>query len=162
MIKRTILSALTLLAATAPSFAGETKTEGRLVAEITFASIDEAGKGYVDMGDMERFRSSVFAGMDADDSGKVNYEEFQTWDPGFREVAVNKGKPEAYTTATKIVFSFWDRNGDGALTESEMRYATFSDFERADIDGNSVLSEAEFLNGFGIVVAFRASIRPDY
>lgn len=150
-----------LVALCGPVLAGEPDTPGRIVAETTFASIDANDKGYIHLGDMEQFRASVFAGMDFDDSGTVTYDEFASWDPGFGFVAADAGSPEAYTTATRIVFSFWDRDGDDALTESEMRFAVNSDFRRADINDDATLTEDEFLRGFGIIVAFRAAIRPD-
>ena len=136
-------------------------TEGRTVAETIFASIDTAGRGMAHMGDIEQFRTSVFAGMDRDDNGKVPYAEFAEWDPGFAYVATEAGRSDAYTTASKIVFAFWDRNGDGDLTDSEMRFAMTADFRRADLDDDGLLTRDEFIGGFPIIVAMRAAIRPD-
>ena len=160
MKSKTILFAA-LVAAATPMLAQTDKTEGRLTAELTFASIDEAGKGFIDMGDMERFRESVFLGMDYDDDAAVTYPEFAAWDPGFFHIAAQDNKLDAMTTATKIVFSFWDRDGDGTITQSEMRFAVAADFRRADIDDDATLTEAEFINGFAIIVAMRAALRPD-
>lgn len=144
-----------------PAIADDTKTAGQRLAEATFASIDDEGKGYIHLGDMERFRSDVFDGMDYDGDLKLTYAEFAAWDPGFAQIAAGQGNPDAFTTATKIVFSFWDRNGDLVLNEAEMRFAVNADFRRADIDDDAVLTEAEFLQSFGIIVAMRAAIRPD-
>lgn len=135
--------------------------EGRYVGETLFTSIDLSGTGHVHMGDLETFRASVFAGMDYDDNGSVTYEEFSAWDPGFADVADKIGRKDAFTTATRIVFAFWDRNGDKALSTREMRLAMSADFRRADIDDDALLSKAEFINGFPIMVAMRAAIRPD-
>ena len=63
--------------------------------------------------------------------------------------------------AAASIFAFWDRNGDGERTRSEMRHAVTSDFRRAELDAAAVLSQAEFLNGFSIIVALRAAIRPN-
>lgn len=137
------------------------KPAGRLTAELTFSSIDTAEKGFIHQGDLEEFRSVVFSSMDYDDSSKLTYQEFSAWDPGFSSIAEEEGKSEAYTTATKIVFAFWDRNGDGEITEAEMRFAMNADFRRADLDDNGVLSQTEFIQGFAVIVAMRAAIRPD-
>lgn len=151
------------LAALSPvmAMAQDSGTEGRVVGETIFATMDSARRGTIHMGDVERFRASVFAGMDADEDGQVTYAEFASWDPGFAAVARRAGRSEAYTTASKIVFAFWDRNGDGAMTEREMRFAMTSDFRRADLDDDALLTRDEFIAGFPIMVAMRAAIRPD-
>ena len=134
---------------------------GRKVGETIFATIDTNGRGWIHAGDLEQFRALVFVGMDADDNQAVNFNEFSSWDPGFAYVAEQMGRSDAYLTASKIVFSFWDRNGNDALTESEMRFAMTSDFRRADVDDDSLLTQEEFLQGFPIMVAMRAALRPD-
>lgn len=144
-----------------PMAAASEKHAGRLTAELTFDSIDTADKGFIHQGDLEEFRSSVFSSMDYDDSSKLTYQEFAAWDPGFSSIAEEEGKSEAYTTATKIVFAFWDRNGDGEISEAEMRFAMNADFRRADLDDNGILSQTEFIQGFAVIVAMRAAIRPD-
>ncbi|MCR9136361.1 MAG: signal transduction protein [Alphaproteobacteria bacterium] len=143
------------------ALADDQKTDGRLTSELTFSAIDRHDNGYIHQGDLEAFRSDVFASMDYDDDKRVTYEEFAAWDPGFSALADEKGKSDAYVTATKIVFAFWDRDRDGEITESEMRHAMNADFRRADIDDDAVLTEDEFLNGFIIIVAIKAAIRPD-
>ena len=166
MKPRTVSSALAALIISVPltthaQDANDLGVEGRYVGETIFESMDAAGRGKVHMGEIEQFRESVFAGMDYDGNGKVTYEEFASWDPGFVFVAEDLGRKEAYTTASKIVFAFWDRNGNGALTEREMRFAMTSDFRRADLDDDALLTKEEFINGFPIMVAMRAAIRPD-
>lgn len=155
------LAASITLAASPPTLAQEATNEGRLTAELTFSSIDTASKGFIHQGDLEIFRSDVFASMDSNDDKKLSYEEFSLWDPGFSSIAESKGIADAYTTATKIVFAVWDRNGDGEMTTAEMRFAMNADFRRADLNDDAVLSENEFLQGFLIIVAARAAIRPD-
>ena len=135
--------------------------EGREVAETIFQSMDTTNRGKIHMGDIETFRESVFAGMDFDSNGKVTYDEFAPWDPGFLQVAQDVNRSEAYTTASKIVFAFWDRNANGELTDREMRFAMSSDFRRADLDDDGLLTQSEIIGGFPIIVAMRAAIRPD-
>lgn len=135
--------------------------EGRAVGETIFSSIDTSTRGMIHLGDLEEFRASVFAGMDFNDNGNVTYEEFSVWDPGFAPIAENVGRGDAYTTASKIVFAFWDLNGDGDLTQREMRLAMNADFRRADLSNDGLLTQDEFIGGFPIMVAMRAAIRPD-
>lgn len=155
------VSMLALAVLTMSSLADQTKTEGRETAELTFASIDRSQTGFIHQGDLEAFRSDVFASMDADENGKLTYAEFSAWDPGFSAIAARENKADAFITATKIIFSIWDRNADGHITEAEMRFAMTSDFRRADVNDDAILSEDEFLNNFAIIVAMRAAIRPD-
>lgn len=141
--------------------AEEAGLEGRKVGETIFATMDPTGRGWIHQGDLEQFRALVFTGMDSDDDKKVPYAEFAAWDPGFAYVANDMKRGEAYTTASKIVFAFWDRNGDGEMTEAEMRLAMSADFRRADLDDDGTLSQQEFLQGFPIMLAMRAALRPD-
>ncbi|MBO6638271.1 MAG: hypothetical protein JJ920_13980 [Roseitalea sp.] len=153
--------ALLLFSAVVPAAAEQENTMGRDVAVVSFNAIDEDGKGYVHMGDMEKFRQGVFEGMDYDNDGRVDFAEFSAWDIGFEEAAVDEGKPEAIVTARRILFAMWDRNGDGKLTQSEHRFALSMDFRRADINGDSVLDEDEYLIGYSVNLVMRAAIRPD-
>lgn len=145
----------------APSMANQIKTEGRQTAELTFAAIDRNENGFIHQGDLEAFRSDVFASMDTDENGELNYEEFSAWDPGFSAIAAKENKTDAYITATKIIFSVWDRNANDKISEPEMRFAMGADFRRADINDDALLSEDEFLHNFTIIVAMRAALRPD-
>ncbi len=152
---------LGLLASGQMAAAEEVGLEGRKVGETIFATMDPTGRGWIHAGDLEQFRTLVFDSMDTDENLKVTYAEFAAWDPGFAYVAEAKGRSDAYTTASKIVFAFWDRNGNGELTEPEMRLAMTADFRRADLDDDALLSQDEFLMGFPIMLAMRAALRPD-
>ncbi|MCR9120948.1 MAG: hypothetical protein NXH91_01580 [Phyllobacteriaceae bacterium] len=153
--------ALAIVVAATPALAEQASTFGREVAVVAFRAIDEDGKGHVHMGHMEQFRQGVFAGMDYDNDGRVDFEEFSARDIGFEEAAVEEGRPEAVVTARRILFAMWDRNGDGRLTQSEHRFALSQDFRRADIDDNSVLDQDEYLIGYSVNLVMRAAIRPD-
>jgi hypothetical protein len=135
--------------------------EGKVAAETILASMDTANRGMIDLGNLEVFRASAFAGMDQNDDKKVPYAEFSAWDPGFVTVAEQEGRKDAYTTASKIIFSFWDRDANGELTDQEMQRAMALDFQHADLNDDAMLTKEEFMNGFPIIVAMRAAIRPD-
>jgi hypothetical protein len=155
------LAPFTIMAQSNDTVNAELGIEGRAVGETIFNSMDANGRGTIHMGDIEEYRASVFSGMDYDTNGKVTYTEFSSWDPGFARVAEAEGRSDAYTTASKIIFAFWDRNGDGDLTQPEMRRALSSDVRRADLDNDGLLTRMEFIQEFPLMVAMRAAIRSD-
>ncbi|MCP4303522.1 MAG: signal transduction protein [bacterium] len=161
-MKTGILSLLigALVVVGAPAI-GEEKPEGRRLAELTFEMVDEQGKGSVNLGDVEAYRDLVFVSMDADDDGKITLDEFLAWDIGFEQIAEGTDKVVAHDTALKVVFAFWDRNGDGSISKSEHQRAIAADFQRADLNDDAVLTEDEFLGGFAILVAIRAALKPE-
>lgn len=161
MNKRTLSALAALCCIAVPAKADENRTMGQAASKLVFASIDTQGKGYAHMGDLEQFRQSVFVSTDADNDGRITYAEFEAWNPGFDDVALAEGRPEAITTAKRIIFSLWDRNADNILSQSEHRFSVMSDFQRADSDDDGTLTENEFLAGFSMIVALRAAIRPD-
>lgn len=157
----TLITAASLALCAATAMADETRnTEGRKLAQLSFASVDLDGKGYVHQGDMEIFRDKIFVSMDYDDDGKLTRDEFLAWDIGFEDIAEGDQKL-AYLTAMKVVYAFWDRNGDGELTQSEHRRALAADFARADLNDNSVLEEQEYLRGLTVFIAARAALKPN-
>ncbi|WP_224816956.1 EF-hand domain-containing protein [Hasllibacter sp. MH4015] len=157
----TMTSACILLALSGPALTQEAGSEGREVGQTVFATIDASNRGAIHAGELEDFRDAVFASMDTNGDRRVPFEEFVAWDPGFARVAEEAGRLDQYTTAARIVFAFWDRDGSGEMTEQEMRFAMVQDFRRADLDDDTLLTEDEFLQGFPIMVAMRAAIRPD-
>lgn len=162
MFKSSIPLALpfALLAAVAsPTFAEEAN-EGKRLAELAFSQLDTADRGFIDQGEFSNFGGDVFVSMDGDESGKLSLLEFLSWDYGMLPVAQEAGREAAYETALRVVFAFWDRNGDGEINRTEHRQSLNFDFQRADVDGNALLSQAEFLGGFSVMVALRSAINP--
>ncbi|WP_162651270.1 signal transduction protein [Lentilitoribacter sp. Alg239-R112] len=133
-------------------------TDGKQLAIATFKSIDENERGYIDMGEYNAFGDNIFISMDADDNGKVDVDEFLFWDFGWQPLAEERGSKAALETAMRIVHAFWDRNGDGQLTRSEQRSSSLYDFQRADLNSDAVLTQAEFLSGFTVMKAIRAAV----
>ena len=54
-----------------------------------------------------------------------------------------------------------DTNGDGEISKTEHRQSMSFDFQRADVDGDAVLTKAEFLGGLPVMVALRSAIDPN-
>ncbi len=156
--------ALAVTAATltaAPPSMAEQQSKGRALAELSFESVDRHGKGYLDQGDMEAARKDIFVSMDSDESGNLEPAEFLQWGYGFENIAQDQNKLLAYRTALKVVYRFWDRNGDGKITPTEHRQAVIRDFDRADLNNNAVLEKDEFVSGFSVLVAIRAALKPE-
>ena len=65
--------------------------EGKELAELVFESIDQAGRGYVDMGEFTNFGGDVFYSMDQDEDGKVTLDEFMAWSFGASVIAEEEG-----------------------------------------------------------------------
>jgi len=156
---RTMVTVAFMLVFIAPAAAQE-KPEGRRLAELSFDTVDRQSRGFVHYGDMEAARSDIFASIDGDDSEELSLSEFLEWDFGFQNVAEDTNRQHAYRTALKVVFSFWDRDGDGSITQAEHRRALVTDYQRADLNDNFVLEKEEFLSGFSVLVAIRAALKP--
>ena len=156
---KTLALAFAALMIVTPAISQE-KTEGRMLAELAFDSVDTAGRNFIDMGEFSEFGMSVFAGMDYDDNEKLTLKEFLSWDIGMKPIAEQAGREEAYETALRVVFAFWDRNGDNLISKTEQRQSMSSDFQRADTDNNAVLTKEEFTTGYSVIVAMRAAINP--
>ncbi len=159
-MKRKLISIALMAALIAPAVAQD-KPEGRELAELSFDSVDRLGKGYLHQGDMEAARLEIFTSVDSDESGSIELPEFLGWDYGFQNIAESNNRELAYRTALKVVFSFWDRNGDGKITQAEHRKALSVDFDRADVNDNAILEKEEFVSGFSVLVAIRAALKPE-
>ena len=143
-----------------PAIANAQTSEGRDLAKLAFKSVDQAERGYIDQGEYTSFGGDVFVSMDYDGNSKLSLGEFLSWGFGMEQIAEEKGRGDAYETGMRVVFAFWDRNGDNQITKTEFRQSIAADFRRADFDNNAVLTEEEFLLGFSINIAARAAINP--
>ncbi|WP_050761430.1 hypothetical protein [Jannaschia sp. CCS1] len=142
----------------APAFAQE--GEGRRLSELAFQSLDRAQRGFVDQGEFVSFGSDVFFSIDNDADGAMTLAEFMDWGFGMEQVAEAADRTNAYETALRVVFAFWDLNGDGSISQTEHRQSLMTDFRRADFDHDALLTEEEFLHGFSLLIAVRAAIDP--
>ena len=98
--------------------------------------------------------------MDTDEDGVLSLGEFMSWDYGMLPIAQEAGREDAYDTALRVVFAFWDRDGDGVISRTEHRQSLMADFQRADTDNDALMTRDEFTSGFSIMVALRAAINP--
>ncbi|MDX8350038.1 signal transduction protein [Cognatiyoonia sp. IB215446] len=156
------LLTFSLIAATlwsVPATAQE-ETDGRRLAQMAFASLDEANRGFIDQGEFSNFGGDVFVSMDTDGDNNLSLPEFLSWDYGMAPLAAEAGREDAYETALRVVHAFWDRNGDGVISRTEHRQSLNFDFQRADTDNDALLTEDEFTGGFSVMVALRAAINP--
>lgn len=159
-MKHLALAALATAIGVTPAFP-QSMPEGHRLAELTFESVDQAGRGFIDQGNMEALRADIFISQDSDENGRISESEMLGWDFGFSNIAEEEDKVLAYRTALRVVFSFWDRNGDGEISETEHRQAVVADFQRADLNNDAVLTEDEFVQGFSVLVAIRAALKPE-
>lgn len=155
---RLIAAALSLACVTAAS--AQEASPGRDLAITAFKSLDQGGRGYLDMGQVSNFGGDVFISMDADESGAVNLDEFMVWDIGMRQFAEERDAVPAFEAALRVVHAVWDRDGDGEITRPEHRQAVLFDFQRADTNNDAILDQDEFLGGFLINIAVRAALAP--
>ncbi len=136
----------------------EAPTPGRELAELVYGSIEDNPMGTADMGEFVNFGRDIFVSMDYDESGTIAFGEFTEWDFGFNFIAEDEGQQRAYEAAQRILFSFWDRDASGEISENEYHQSMVSDFSRADTDNDAFLTRDEFLSGYIINVAYRAAI----
>ncbi len=151
---------IVIAALAAPTTSLAQETEGQRLANLAFTSLDIAGRGFVDAGEFSNFGGDVFFSMDYDENNKLSLGEFLGWDYGMLPLAQDADREDAYYTALRVVFAFWDRNGDGVVSKTEHRQSLNADFLRADTNNNAILSQGEFTSGFSVMVALRAAINP--
>lgn len=154
-------SKLILAAALAlPTLAAAQEGEGRKLAVAAFENIAGSDRGWIDQGGFTNFGGDAFAAMDYDQDLKLSLSEFLVFDTGMRAVAEEAGRLDNHDTAMRIVFAFWDRDGDGLVSKSEHTRSLSYDFQRADVNSDARLNLEEFTSGFTLMVALRAAINP--
>lgn len=154
-----VCSCAAMLSAATPIFAQEA-SEGRRIAEAAFTNLAGSDRGWIDQGTFTNFGGDAFAAMDYDQDLKLTLGEFLVFDTGMRAVAEDAGRLDNHDTAMRIVFAFWDRDGDGLVSKSEHTRSLSYDFQRADANSDARLELEEFTSGFTLMVALRAAINP--
>ncbi len=119
--------------------------QDRLAGEIataliaSFAVFDANGDGAADTAEVIAGAKSVFTALDADGSGAADAAEFQLFSMGLATLAETKSQKAAYQIQRTVIFTRWDTNVDGQLTEQEVTLALVSELFTAA--GASVSSE---------------------
>lgn len=128
---------------------------GLALAEAVATEVDVNGNGSAELREVLDYSREAFVAVDADGSGDVTFAEFETDIFGFRDLAEFRGRLQAYQTANRIAFDLFDRDNSGAVSLEEHELALANSVFYADLDGDSVLSRDEFLNGFIYFVVLR-------
>lgn len=158
-MKKLLTASMALMISIAPAIAqSEGTTPGKELAETVFSSIESNPNGMLDMGEFVNFGRSMFISMDSNDDANIEFEEFTSFDFGFDSIAEDSDKKRAYETAQKILFAFWDRDGNKKISNREYHTSMISDFRRADINNDAFLSKEEFLRGYVVNIAYRAAL----
>ena len=159
MNTRTLVLAAFAMTVAAPVFAQD--TPGKALAEATFKQIDANADGAIPIDELQTFRGQVIVSMDADSDGSITLPEFQGWDFGFVNIAEEADKLEGFETSQKVIFDLWDRDNDQKISSDEMAAAMDRDLAYADLSGDGSLDANEFIMGFGVMIAYRAALKPE-
>lgn len=158
-MKKLIVASIALMISIVPTIAqSEETTPGKKLAETVFNSVENNPNGLLDMGEFVNFGRSMFVSMDSNDDAAIEFEEFTSFDFGFDSIAEDSEQKRAYETAQKILFAFWDRDGNKKISNREYHTSMVSDFRRADINSDAFLSKEEFLRGYIVNIAYRAAL----
>ena len=132
--------------------------QGRAVGEQIAAAIDADRDGLIAKVELRAFSARVFASIDVDADGSLTLPELRGWREGLLDLAVFRGRTEAFETGTAILFDLFDRNADGRVDAAEHdRLVTRSALE-ADMDSDGRLTRREFLDRFVVSIAMRNAL----
>lgn len=152
------ISIIALSLLTTPSYA---ENEARKLAKLDYISIDRNHDGKVTLAEFQEQASNVFYSMDGNQNDYVSYQEFREWGFGMTNIAENIGKEQAFDTARKVLFDFWDTSYDWQLTQEEKNQGITEDFNRSDRNSDGFLSEEEYLRYSIINIVHRAALKPE-
>ncbi len=99
--------------------------QDRLAEEImaaraeSFKVFDTDASGKADVKEVVAGAKSIFAALDADGNGGASLEEFQVISMGFEPLAESNSQKAAYGAARAAIFTRWDLNADGQISEAE-------------------------------------------
>lgn len=152
-MKLRLLAALAILALPAEGLAWE---NGRELTEVIFSSVDTTGNGTLDFAEVTQLTQSIALSADTDANERLSLEEFMAWDFGFAYLARSEGRAADMALVKRVMFAVTDLDASKDIDARELRIGTRRDFDRADFDGNGVLSEDEFEQGWTPIVMLRA------
>lgn len=150
-----LLLALTVAALLYPAVA-TAQQSGKKLSQVTFASADESRDGVLSFDEVTGMSQNIRLSMDTNDDGEIVREEFMEWDFGYSYLAQQDDNSEAYVAVKRVLFALSDLDGNGMISAKEERVNTFLRFNRADLNGDKALSEAEFLSAWMPLVILKA------
>ncbi len=130
---------------------------GKELSQITFTGADQNNDGVLSFEEVAKTGANIFVSMDTNDDRSVSQAEFNEWDWGYFYLAEKKGETERYSAVKRILFALRDLNSDKRIDQSEMRIGSFTDFSRADLNHDRILSELEFLNAWTPILVLKSA-----
>lgn len=129
---------------------------GEELSQVIFGSVDSSGNGLLDFGEIAHMSQSIAYSADSDEDERVSLEEFMAWDFGYAYLAEREDGAEGFAMTKRIMFAVADLDSDAEIDEREWRLNTRWSFERADADGDALLTEDEFISGWTPIVMLKA------
>ncbi|MEO0384177.1 MAG: hypothetical protein AAF234_11565 [Pseudomonadota bacterium] len=152
-MKAPFLALLTMLALPAHGLAWE---NGRELTQVIFSSVDTTGSGSLDFAEVTQLARDIAFSADTDADERISFEEYMVWDFGFAYLAESDGRADDMALVKRVMFAVTDLDASGDIDARELRLGTRRDFERADFNGDGILNEEEFQQGWTPIVMLRA------
>jgi Ca2+-binding EF-hand superfamily protein len=128
------------------------------LAHLQFRDIDADHDGQASSDEFSAYSDLVLVSMDSDGSGDLSEQEFTSWGFGMQNLADAAGTRQGYDTALRVIFDYWDRDNDAAISAAERSDASMSSFAYADTSGDAMLNEAEFRDNVLLNIALRTAL----
>jgi hypothetical protein len=128
------------------------------LAHLQFRDIDADHDGLATADEFTAYSDLVLVSMDSDGSGDLREQEFTSWGFGMQNLADAAGTRQGYDTALRVIFDYWDRDNDAAISAAELSDASMSSFAHADTGGDAMLDEAEFRDNVLLNIALRTAL----
>ncbi len=147
-----------MAAAWAAAAAAQDISPAEELARQQFRDIDADHDGLATAGEFASYADLVMVSMDSDESGDLTEQEFTSWGFGMQNLADAAGTRQGYDTALRVVFDYWDRDNDAAISTGELSGASVSSFAYADTSGDLMLDQAEFTDNFLLNIVLRTAL----
>lgn len=144
-----------LLGMLAPGTALSWET-GKELSEVIFEGVDTSGNGLLDYGEISEMGESIALSADANSDGELSLDEFMAWDFGYAYLADVEDGTDTFTAVKRVMSAVSDIDADGTIDVRDWRLSNRWSFERADRDGDGLLTENEFLTGWTPIAMLKA------
>mgnify|MGYP001793652743 CR=1 FL=1 len=115
-----------------------------------FESADSNGDDRVSAREATLFQRALFASMDYDNDTLLTVNEFTAVDFGESYEAARLNRQDEVQAVLEAYFEEMDRNDDDTVTSGEHTLVFLNEFRSADRDGDSGLSQDEFISSMPI------------